>query len=561
MDGDDETSGPMIDEIYANGGGDDGDKRSRRAIMSGDQVDIEAYAALYSGRTKIMRLLFIADKMNNAASQLEALRMAYDEIKKGENTQLFREVVQKIDGRLGPNYGMDAAWCDAIDRRAEQKKEKLENELNAYRTNLIKESIRMGYNDFGEFYYAHGQLGDAFKSYVRTRDYCTTSKHIVHMCMSAILVSIEMGQFPHVTSYVSKAEQSPDALEAVTVAKLRCAAGLANLEAKKYKLAARKAQRCELDVGSFLGVNCKRIACIIPESHELPVVFELCVSGAATDEAGHVPKTGLGHARTNCVTAVRCMVASRQKWLRFVAESRWPCGLVGAISFSALTSLLVFAALQSLKELGFQETNWAMWPKPFFLETGPELGSHYNDVIAPQDVATYGGLCALATFDRAELKASSPLYCCDGSSFQSETLMAFHYASCLEYLGNLKANLLLDIHLHDHVETLYDQIRHKALIQYTLPFVSVDLNMMANAFKTTVAGLEKELEALITDNQIQARIDSHNKILYARHADQRNATFQRVLETGREFDRDVRSMLLRSNLIKHEFNLRALRKL
>ena len=78
-----------------------------------------------------------------------------------------------------------------------------------------------------------------------------------------------------------------------------------------------------------------------------------------------------------------------------------------------------------------------------------------------------------------------------------------HYASCLEYLGNLKANLLLDIHLHDHVETLYDQIRHKALIQYTHPFVSVDLNMMANAFKTTVAGLEKELEALITDNQIQ----------------------------------------------------------
>ncbi|KHN27284.1 COP9 signalosome complex subunit 1 [Glycine soja] len=405
MDGDDETSGPMIDEIYANGGGDDGDKGSRRAIMSGDQVDIEAYAALYSGRTKIMRLLFIADKMNNAATQLEALRMAYDEIKKGENTQLFREVVQKIDGRLGPNYGMDAAWCDAIDRRAEQKKEKLENELNAYRTNLIKESIRMGYNDFGEFYYAHGQLGDAFKSYVRTRDYCTTSKHIVHMCMSAILVSIEMGQFPHVTSYVSKAEQSPDALEAVTVAKLRCAAGLANLEAKKYKLAARKSK--VIDNSNFRN----------------------------------------------------------------------------------------------------------------FLELVPEARELIND-------------------------------------FYSS-----HYASCLEYLGNLKANLLLDIHLHDHVETLYDQIRHKALIQYTLPFVSVDLNMMANAFKTTVAGLEKELEALITDNQIQARIDSHNKILYARHADQRNATFQRVLETGREFDRDVRSMLLRSNLIKHEFNLRALRKL
>lgn len=77
------------------------------------------------------------------------------------------------------------------------------------------------------------------------------------------------------------------------------------------------------------------------------------------------------------------------------------------------------------------------------------------------------------------------------------------YAVCLEYLGNLKSNLLLDIHLHSHVETLYDLIRQKALIQYTLPFVSVDLNMMANAFKTTAAGLQKELGTLITDNQIQ----------------------------------------------------------
>ncbi|XP_057979054.1 COP9 signalosome complex subunit 1 [Malania oleifera] len=452
MDGDDEVVGPMMDEIYANGVEDPRATTSatasatagRRPIISGEQLDIEAYASLYSGRTKITRLLFIADRCDNPGMQMEALRMAYDEIKKGENTQQFREVVQKIDGRLGPAYGMDSAWAETVDRRAEQRKEKLENELNAYRTNLIKESIRMGYNDFGDFYYSHGALGDSFKNYVRTRDYCTTSKHIIHMCLNAILVSIEMGQFTHVTSYVSKAEQTPEALDSVTSAKLRCAAGLAHLEAKKYKLAARK-----------------------------------------------------------------------------------------------------------------------------FLETGPELGINYTEVIASQDVATYGGLCALASFDRTELKNKV----IDNVNFRNflelvpevrELIHDFyssHYASCLEYLGNLKANLLLDIHLHDHVETLYNQIRHKALIQYTHPFVSVDLRMMANAFKTTVSGLEKELEALITDDQIQARIDSHNKILYARHADQRNATFQRVLQTGSEFDRDVRAMLLRANLIKHDYNLRASRKL
>ncbi|KAJ6722870.1 hypothetical protein OIU74_007452 [Salix koriyanagi] len=406
------------DEIYANGGADVSTNRDR-PIIGSEQLDIEAYAGLYTGRTKITRLLFIADRCgqnDNTAMKMEALRMAYEEIKKGENTQLFRDVVQRIDGRLGSDYGMDSAWCEMVDRRADHRKEKLENELNAYRTNLIKESIRMGYNDFGDYYYAHGSLADAFKE----------------LC-----------------PYVSKAEQTTEALEPITVTKLRCAAGLAHLESKKYKLAARK-----------------------------------------------------------------------------------------------------------------------------FLEVSPELGNSYNEVIAPQDVATYGGLCALASFDRTELKSKiidnpnfrnivgvgtrishCALYC-ESKKFCVDTC---HYASCLDYLGNLKANLMLDIHLHDHVQTLYDQIRNKALIQYTHPFVSVDLQMMANAFKTTVAGLGKELETLIADNQIQARIDSHNKILYARHADQRNTTFQRVLQTGNEFDRDVRAMLLRANLIKHEY--KASRKL
>ena len=40
-----------------------------------------------------------------------------------------------------------------------------------------------------------------------------------------------------------------------------------------------------------------------------------------------------------------------------------------------------------------------------FLEASPELGTSFSDVISQQDVATYGGLCALASYDRAELKS------------------------------------------------------------------------------------------------------------------------------------------------------------
>lgn len=40
-----------------------------------------------------------------------------------------------------------------------------------------------------------------------------------------------------------------------------------------------------------------------------------------------------------------------------------------------------------------------------FTAVAPELGATYSAVLAPGDVALYGGLCALATFDRAELRA------------------------------------------------------------------------------------------------------------------------------------------------------------
>jgi COP9 signalosome complex subunit 1 len=66
--------------------------------------------------------------------------------------------------------------------------------------------------------------------------------------MNVILVSIELGQFAHVSNYVSKAEQTPDSLDPIIVAKLRAAAGLANLETKKYKLAARKVSHLEFQI-------------------------------------------------------------------------------------------------------------------------------------------------------------------------------------------------------------------------------------------------------------------------------------------------------------------------
>ena len=120
-------------------------------------------------------------------------------------------------------------------------------------------------------------------------------------------------------------------------------------------------------------------------------------------------------------------------------------------------------------------------------------------------------------------------------------------------LEKLKPDLLLDLHLHDHVEALYADVRSKALIQYFSPFVTVDMKLMADAFNTPVMDLERELAKLIMAGQIPARIDSHNKVLHARHADQRTATFATALKVGEEFMRDTKALLLRINLMRADF--------
>jgi len=133
------------------------------------------------------------------------------------------------------------------------------------------------------------------------------------------------------------------------------------------------------------------------------------------------------------------------------------------------------------------------------------------------------------------------------------------YASCLEYLEVLKNDLQLDIHLHDHVQSLYEKVRTKALVQYFSPYTSVDMNKMAQAFQVTMSDLEKELSKLIVDGTISARIDSHNKRLYSRKVDDRRETFDKAIALGEEFQTNSRALLIRVNLIRNNMMVKPIK--
>lgn len=401
--------------------------------LSPGEFELEAYINNYAGHTKIARLLFVAEHCKSL--EADSLKLSIELLKKTTNTLLYKNVTEKVGMTLGSSYAIDQSWIDGTEKKAIQQQEKLEADLNQFRTNLIKESIRVAQNELGDFFYHRGDLNAALKCYVRSRDYCTNSKHILQMCMNVIKVSIEMGNYAHVSNYVAKAEQTPDLTDKVVIAKLKVCSGLANLSGKKYKQAAKK-----------------------------------------------------------------------------------------------------------------------------FLETTFDLGTNFNEVVSPQDVAVYGALCSLATFERSELKKVI-----DSSTFRSflelvpevrELLSDFYfsrYASCLKHLDKLKNSMLLDIHLHEHVESLLQKIREKALVQYFSPFTSVDMQEMAKAFNTTVVGLEKELSKLIFEGLIQARIDSHNMRLLARQTDQRSTTFEKTIHTGEEFQEHTKALILRMSLMKNDF--------
>ena len=178
--------------------------------------------------------------------------------------------------------------------------------------------------------------------------------------------------------------------------------------------------------------------------------------------------------------------------------------------------------------------------------------------VQASDVALGGVLCGLASLERSAIRSRL----LEGEAFGALLAAASHlslrallqdyissrYSSLFERLEQLRPLLELDIHLSKSADALLQSIRRKALTQYASPYSTIDLTRMATSFNTPLAELERELAALIADNLIAARIDSHNKRLIQSRQDERTDTFSSVLSTGDRYAAQTRDMLWRVSL-------------
>lgn len=131
-----------------------------------------------------------------------------------------------------------------------------------------------------------------------------------------------------------------------------------------------------------------------------------------------------------------------------------------------------------------------------FITTDPSLGESYNEVMTSNDVAVYGGLCALASMTRAELQAKV----LESTSFRTFLELEPHirrtisffcaskYGPCLDILESYRADYLLDIYLQPHVNEIYSRIRTTSIVQYFQPFSRVTLASMETTFGGVAGG-------------------------------------------------------------------------
>ena len=397
-------------------------------------LKLSEYITRYDGYTKVQRLIFIAEKCSNL--QEEAYRLLLEELKRGTNTTLYVKIFELVGPALGYGSDFDREWYESIERRESIKLERLEAELMAAKTTMVKESIRLSFNDIGDLHYERGNLGEAMKSYLRTRDYCTIPKHNLELYVRVVSVSMDSAQFGNVNSYITKAENT--AGDVTISAKIKASAALVLLIEGQYKGAARK-----------------------------------------------------------------------------------------------------------------------------FLEVGRDLAGSFSSIIAAEDIAIYGTLCALATLDRAEIRKGA----LENTVFKSflelvpdvkhilHSFFAGKYGECLSYFKTFQSELLLDLHLAKHVAPLIAQITERMILLYFSPYSSVDMNRMALALNMDIVTLEKSIASLISNNKISARIDSQSKTLHRREYDVRFDTMEKIERLSSKHLREVKRGILRLSVMQHGFQV------
>ena len=421
--------------------GNNGFKRKRHVkhVVQSPNVDLETYIANYTPtvpksnfRDKINRLLFIADVCPQL--KVDSLQLALSETRKHSlDWQRYLDIQRMLN--LGGSE--DDRWAQVTELNCRATADKLDSEMQLFRNSLIKESVRIGLLELIEHYWSIGDVELTYKTAIRMREYCTTTKHHLEMYMLLVRLSVELQNYTNVINYANKAKQAQ----------------------KNYS-------------NSFMDV-------------------ERDASGSGRGSVG--------------------AVAANADFQQFLTSTSLD-----------IQSALALAYLNSEK---FADVAMALIEAPFVSE---RVISNTTILASNSDIATLICLCGLASFDRRQIKEhlmsnQTVQNYLENETTLAEVVEAFYqarYGKMLDIIDHkLSQNLYLDIYLHHHVESLVSAIKRRAMLQYCIPFHRIDMNAMAQTFRTTVPRLEADIVQLITKHGLNFRIDQSQSRLEVHESD------------------------------------------
>ena len=181
----------------------------------------------------------------------------------------------------------------------------------------------------------------------------------------------------------------------------------------------------------------------------------------------------------------------------------------------------------------------------------------FNKVLTPNDIATYGALCALASMSRKQLQAKV-LENADFRNFLElephlrraiSSFVSGKYSTCLEILDAYRADFLLDIHLSRHIRELFARIRDKAMVQYFEPFSCISFEALAKAFNIDEDTVCRTFVGLIQDGQLDARVDLENQTIVEHNVNPRTALHQEALESAKDYEKTLHQRIFRMEIV------------
>eukprot|EP01038_Epipyxis_sp_PR26KG_P009702 gene9702-13059_t len=210
------------------------ESKSNNANDIYEEFDISSYISSYEGHTKLARLIFIAERSENLKEL--ALKILDDELKLGCNSIFYTSFYKSQFDQSTSIISYNQEWVLSVEKHCQQKLNQLEAELVSAKSTLIKESIRLAYVDIGNLHYEMGNLNEALKSFIRTRDSNSLPRHTIEMCLKVIQISFDLKQYFNVTNFITKLAESGG--DSVVNSKIAISEGLVALNDKLYHSAA-----------------------------------------------------------------------------------------------------------------------------------------------------------------------------------------------------------------------------------------------------------------------------------------------------------------------------------